>query len=388
MELSTIIVRVRQGLTSRRYGSEAAVREAIVPPVLRALGWDDLDPDRVAREYPLGGRRVDYALSAFGARPALFIEVKKPGESVAGVEKQLFEYAFHEGIPFAVLTNGQEWSFYLPAGQGAYDERLLYKLDVAERDPTEAVEQLTRYLGFERVRSGQALDDGLHKTRVIRNALPEAWAQLLDGPGEVLVSLLAERVTTLCGFPPDPDLIAQFLGDTYRTAPRSVADAKLAARPPSPTPAVPSAGPVASTAPRVAAVPPTASGAVASRLEPMDAAPTTLRYRLLGQDRTARSGNDLVLHVLRTLAERDPGFLERFAPEARGRRRNHVAQRPEDVYPGKPQLLKFVVKVAPGWYFGTNVSNRDKAKLLEAACRVSGLTSGVDLVYSLPNAKA
>jgi hypothetical protein len=91
---------------------------------------------------------------------------------------------------------------------------------------------------------------------------------------------------------------------------------------------------------------------------------------------------------LRTLAERDPSLLNRLASEARSRRRNHVAQRSEDVYPVGRQLTQTVVKLAPGWYFGTNISNRDKAKLLKAPCRAGGLTSGVDLVYSLPNAKA
>jgi hypothetical protein len=88
------------------------------------------------------------------------------------------------------------------------------------------------------------------------------------------------------------------------------------------------------------------------------------------------------------LAERDPSLLNRLASEARSRRRNHVAQRSEDVYPVGRQLTQTVVKLAPGWYFGTNISNRDKAKLLKAPCRAGGLTSGVDLVYSLPNAKA
>jgi predicted type IV restriction endonuclease len=120
-------------------------------------------------------RRVDSVRSASVTRPALFIGAGKPGEVAAGGERRLFEHAFKEGRPLAVLTNGREWSFYLPTGQDAYDERLFYKLDLVERDPTEAVEQLTRYLGFERVRSGQALEDarrdydGLHKMRAIRD---------------------------------------------------------------------------------------------------------------------------------------------------------------------------------------------------------------------------
>ena len=115
--------------------------------------------------------------------------------------------------------------------------------------------------------------------------------------------------------------------------------------------------------------------------------PGRLSYTFEGQTRTVRSAIEVLLNVVRTLAQRDPTFCERFAVEAAGRRRNHVAQRPEDVYPGQPQLLKYVVEIVPGWYVGTNISNRDKTRLLEAACKVAGLRFGVDLVVDLPNAK-
>ena len=113
-----------------------------------------------------------------------------------------------------------------------------------------------------------------------------------------------------------------------------------------------------------------------------------LNYAFEGQTRTVRSAIEVVLEVVRTLAQRDPTFCERFAPEAAGRRRNHVARRPEDVYPGQPQLVKYVAEIVPGWYIGTNISNRDKTRLLEAACKIAGLKFGADLVVDLPNAKS
>ena len=216
MDLAATIDRVKQGLASRRYKSESDVREAIVLPVLRALDWDDLDPERVIREHDLGGRRVDYALSALGKQPAVFIEVKGPS-AIPGAERQLFEYAFHAGIPFAVLTNGQEWSFFLPAAPGSYEERLLYKLDLGERDTAEAARRLERYLGFGNVRSGEALRsarqdyDDIHNRRIVREELPRAWDELLSEPDAVLVDLLTGRVATLCGFPPAHEAVVAFL---------------------------------------------------------------------------------------------------------------------------------------------------------------------------------
>jgi hypothetical protein len=47
----------------------------------------------------------------------------------------------------AVLTDEQEWHFFLPTEQGDYGERRVYKLDLLERDSQEAEAGLERYLG-------------------------------------------------------------------------------------------------------------------------------------------------------------------------------------------------------------------------------------------------
>ncbi len=59
------------------------------------------------------------------------MEVKQPG--VAGrADRQLFEYAFHEGVPLAILTDGTTWPVYVPALQGSYDDRRVYLLDLLD----------------------------------------------------------------------------------------------------------------------------------------------------------------------------------------------------------------------------------------------------------------
>jgi len=68
------------------------------------------------------------------------VEVKKIGFT-AGADRQLFEYVFHLGVPMAILTDGQEWSFYLPGEQGRYDERRVYKIDLLELDISELAEK-------------------------------------------------------------------------------------------------------------------------------------------------------------------------------------------------------------------------------------------------------
>ncbi|MEO7026089.1 MAG: hypothetical protein ABI056_00885, partial [Caulobacteraceae bacterium] len=144
-----LLDRVRARLGSDAYANEAAVSHGVVMPIINALGWDSSDPEQVVPEFPLRGGRVDFALLGGGRRPAVFIEVKGVGRAVDG-DRQLFEYAFHEGVPLCVLTDGRDWSFYLPSAQGSYEDRRVYRLQLDDRDPAECERVLQRYLAAER----------------------------------------------------------------------------------------------------------------------------------------------------------------------------------------------------------------------------------------------
>ncbi|HEX2795062.1 MAG TPA: hypothetical protein VHN58_11600, partial [Croceicoccus sp.] len=137
-------------LQTRSYSNEAAVREGVVVPILRELGWNTHDPDEVRPEYPNPAGRVDYALLRQGGRPAVLVEVKAVGRSLEG-DRQLFGYCFEEGVPLAVLTDGRSWNFYLPAGIGRIDERRVHSLQLTDRTAEESEAVLVRYLARERI---------------------------------------------------------------------------------------------------------------------------------------------------------------------------------------------------------------------------------------------
>ena len=140
--LSDITVRLRQG----KFPNEQAISQGIVLRVFQELGWDTWDTNVVWPEYQTGEGRADFALCHPPSKPAIFTEVKQPGKAEDAV-RQALEYAFHAGVPFVVLTDGRTWSFYLPAEQGSYEDRRVYKLDLYERPPAEAAKVLHRYLG-------------------------------------------------------------------------------------------------------------------------------------------------------------------------------------------------------------------------------------------------
>ena len=93
--------------------------------------------------------------------------------------------------------------FYLPGEQGDYEERRVCKLDLLERDIDESKTRLERYLKYEAVKSGKAVESArsdykdVSKGRQIKETLPNAWKRLIEDPDELLVELLSDRVADM-----------------------------------------------------------------------------------------------------------------------------------------------------------------------------------------------
>ena len=371
-----LITRVRARLANGSYANEAGISHGVVSPLLNALGWDSSDPEQLVPEFSSGKGRVDFALMGLGRRPGVFIEVKNVGRAVDG-DRQLFEYAFHEGVPLCVLTDGREWSFYLPGAQGSYEDRRVYRLQLDDRDPSECESVLVRYLSRDRVRSGAAYEDAQRDyrdaagKREASTALPRAWATLLAEPEELLLELVADKAEALCGFRPVAADVLRFLkGLGAGSAMPSMA------RPTKIEPQATSAHPSPPRA--IAAV----SSATATR--PI-AAPRSITYRLFGEERSAVNGNDALVTILGALCSRDPGKLPELAKAVEGRSRNHIAQSADEIYPSRPDLAR-AAEFHRGWLVGLNISNREKMGIVRAACTVYGLTMPDDIDISLPNA--
>jgi predicted type IV restriction endonuclease len=212
--VAEITARLRQG----RFPNEQAISQGLVLRVLQELGWDTWDTTVVWPEYQTGEGRADFALCHPPHKPSVFIEVKQPGKAEDAV-RQALEYAFHTGVPFTVLTDGRTWRFYLPAEQGTYEDRRVYKLDLFERPAAEVAETLVRYLAFARVKSGEALETARQEYRSLnrrtqaRAAIPEAWNELVEKGDEDLVDLLANAVESKAGVRPEDDDVAEFLAE-------------------------------------------------------------------------------------------------------------------------------------------------------------------------------
>ena len=377
MAIEQEIEAIRAGIKAGRFPNEASVSQGIVLRLLNALGWPAYDTDAVWPEYSLGGRRVDFALCNPPAKPIAFIEVKQIGQS-DGAERQLFEYAFHIGVPMAILTDGREWNFFLPGEQGDYGERRVYKLDIVERDVTECVERLERYLLHSAVTSGAAMqaarDDyrNVSKDRQMLAVLPKAWNQLIADDDDMLLEIVADRVESLCGFKPGPDMVATFLKDSVLN--------RL-------PPVVPPRG-VATFPTRRLATPATSTNPVlvipeaTSTLQSTPLRPGQLGFTFEGVFHPARNAIDTLRQVFDLFVENDPSFAERFAGLTRhGRTRRYLASDANELYRDRPDLVRECsLKLSSGWWMSTNHSKQTIGQIISMACDVAKVSYGEGLV--------
>jgi len=202
---------------------EEAVRQGVILPILAYLGWNTYNIHQVVPEFKAGGGKVDYCLK-LGEKKAVFIEVKRVSVELDRHEKQLLEYSFAEGVDIAVLTNGLIWWFYLPLGSGNWKQRKFFTIDINQQSPKVAARNFQTFLSMDSVSSGQALNQAksVHesrtKQRIIKKTVPEAWAELINGPDELLLELFSEKVEGMCGYRPDPQLLVDYLHTNFKTS--------------------------------------------------------------------------------------------------------------------------------------------------------------------------
>lgn len=185
--LIAAIVDVREKLRRGVFSNEDQVSKGVVLRLLRELGWSIHDPNHVNSEFRVGNRRVDYALLVEPFGPIVLIEVKNVGRLNARGQEQLFDYCAKTGVRLAVFTDGRKWHFYLPAGEGSYEQRRFVTLNLEDDDTSECGRILTRYLGFEAAVSGQSRRDvqddyDMYRERIIEHYRKSATKQHSEVP--------------------------------------------------------------------------------------------------------------------------------------------------------------------------------------------------------------
>lgn len=205
--------------------NEAAVCDDIVRRVVHELGWPRFQSRIVYPQYPVEGGKVDFALCHPPSEPCVFIEVKQVGGiEEADAEEQLFRYAFRRGVPIAILTDGREWHFFYPIGQGDYKERKVHEMDITEGDSEENAERLNRYLNYASIQTGEVTEnikkdyEEVVQQRQVETRLPEVWNELVQQKNEDLLLVMMDAAKNKIGHEPTEGQVLDFLKSLEKKA--------------------------------------------------------------------------------------------------------------------------------------------------------------------------
>ena len=348
MDLKHTLTRVTGLMDSRQLDSEAQVKQSVIIPILRALGWDDTDPRMVKPEYKVDHGFVDYALLDHG-RPHVFIEAKRIGAQLASGEEQLFRYAANRGVPLLILTDGQRWDFYLSMAQGDPKDRQFFDMELSSKmEMSDHAGRLEDFVQRENVifgRSRRSAEDILEARRLrerTRKAIPHAWNQLLQEPDSQLVPMVSERVAAICGSAPHLDDVKSFLGS------------------PTPTDDPPKVDP-----------PPVVVPMKTSRI---------VGFEFRGKVRRTKTGIGALVEIVQLFDSRNPQFMSRLEARTTGRKRKLVARNRSDLYSLTHLVEKYSVDLKNGWWLGSNMSTSMITKRIQTACDVADVKFGIELV--------
>lgn len=164
--------------------NEQAVREQIVNPILRNLGWDPENPEEVQPNVSIEEGVPDYSLIKNG-KAILLVEAKKLSVDVEQKEviRQLAKYSFSEGTKYGVLTNGAVWVLIRSFEEGtSLTERIVWKTDLENEDLPKVLRKITA-ISKTNVEHMEVL---VKKVKI----LDDIWQSLLDEPEEMIRSLM------------------------------------------------------------------------------------------------------------------------------------------------------------------------------------------------------
>lgn len=342
-QLQRTIDVIAERIEAKRFRSEAEVSLGIVQPVLSGLGWQLDEPGIVRPEFGVGNaRRVDYALCAPPDTPVVLVEVKKLGAADVSAEHQLFSYCVLKGVPVAVLTDGQTWNFFLPAGPGSFEERRFCRIDLRADESTQCAEMLFRYLKYDTVKSGQnvKLAQKDLDTRRFRHTCNAVWDKLFREPTGDVLNLFMEALRDAAAIDPSPREVADWIRER----------AACSVSPPPPPPPPPG------------------------------------QYSVVFLDETTvhSKGIDVLVDVFTRLAERDDGFLRRYSEKYVGRKRKRVAKTRHEIHPENPDRRRLCRDLPGGWWIDSHLSNSVKEQWIRQACDEAGIVFEHDLRVHFP----
>lgn len=164
--------------------NEQAVRDQIVNPLLRNIGWNPENPEEVQPNVSTEEGIPDYLLLKNGKK-ILFIEAKKLSIDIEqkDIVRQLAKYSFVEGTKYGILTNGVVWLLIRSFEEGTtLTERIVWKADLENEEIPAFLRKITT-VSKSNIEQIELL---IKKVQI----LDEIWQTILDEPEELIKGLM------------------------------------------------------------------------------------------------------------------------------------------------------------------------------------------------------
>lgn len=129
--------------------TEEATKNALILPMISALGYNVFDPTEVLPEFicDIGtkkGEKIDYAIMQDG-KPVILIECKHWQQDLTLHDNQLLRYFNVSSAKFGVLTNGIKYRFYTDLQEkNKMDEVPFLEIDIQELNESK-IQELKKF---------------------------------------------------------------------------------------------------------------------------------------------------------------------------------------------------------------------------------------------------
>jgi hypothetical protein len=261
----------------------------------------------------------------------------------------VLNYAYKEGVPVAVLTDGDAWLFYWPAApEQKYAQRLAQAIQLTRTEPTEAATILRKYLqkspDLSPNRLRKTIEEAFHV-----NKLPSLLEEIFQNPTDEVVELI-EGIAKQRDIDVGREQIRAFLPQWLKKY--KLSDSS------SISPAMPSN---------------TTSTPYASGAPPLSSPPAGLGYYYKGTFYSAsgKSAADIYVEIISRLIQDFPDFADQFSKESVGNKRSYLFKKGEKALP--EEMQKFYRETEQGWLVLINLSNSEKLRRLRQAAEIVGL---------------
>lgn len=176
--LRDVLTQASTRIQSGDVSSDVQVRQYVVTPILRVLGWDDTNPQEVAVEARCGDGLIDYQIDC-GEAAVVWIYVSSRGHDLKYTDRMI-RPVLTSNVVFVASTDGDRWRFIDAAPTYATGGCFV---EANATEDVEALADILEMIASKRVLSTQDGRDTAVRTlrnKFLQTRMQQAWRDIVD----------------------------------------------------------------------------------------------------------------------------------------------------------------------------------------------------------------